>query len=129
MQLYYVGLSVNASYKLICLYLNMVNFVYIFIIFVHIIVLYFYKMYFLLRKSLQSEIWLTWGLHIVQLYNKCRTSKDSNNSASATSGAINGSGNICSNMYPALLLPAKAIDFSCILQVPKIKTMTKNQIN
>ncbi|EDW43236.1 GM23626 [Drosophila sechellia] len=27
---------------------------------------------FLLRKAMQSEMWLNWALHITQLYNKCR---------------------------------------------------------
>ncbi|XP_067616359.1 uncharacterized protein [Eurosta solidaginis] len=100
----------------------------------------------LLRKSSQSDMWLRWALKITSIYNKwCRREKSKGaveleslsknpESLSATGenkqkennakNEIVGLGdsntewnaNICSNMYPALLLPQKLIDFSCVLQ-------------
>lgn len=64
---------------------------------------------------------MTWGLHIVQLYNKCRApvnfDKGIDNNVPLTNLEEENVGNICSNMYPNLLLPAKLIDYSYLLQV------------
>ncbi|XP_030369877.1 uncharacterized protein LOC115620663 [Scaptodrosophila lebanonensis] len=93
---------------------------------------------FLLRKSMQSEMWLNWALHITQLYNKCR--KVECKSPPEVSAPIEPANeedvelllpepkfagknkeemhaNVCSNMFPALLLSLKTIDFSYVLQL------------
>nr|XP_036233800.1 uncharacterized protein LOC106627767 isoform X2 [Bactrocera oleae] len=92
----------------------------------------------LLRKSSQSDMWLNWALQIAKLHNKWNrreTSKDCNEGLSKevasvtgekkppqpevsqeTTGTTEWNANICSNMYPMLLLPQKPIDFAYILQ-------------
>ncbi|KAI9579852.1 hypothetical protein GQX74_000640 [Glossina fuscipes] len=72
---------------------------------------------FLLRKSLQSEVWMNWALQITELYNKCRKPLvDSTANGSPKSPDEQMNANICSNMYPALLLPYKRVDFASVLQ-------------
>ena len=82
---------------------------------------------------MHSEIWLNWGLQITHLYNKCRgtlkvtdvedadTKSEKMDSGTSClllpSQSTDYHANICSNMYPALLLPLKAIDFAYVLQV------------
>ncbi|XP_017869827.1 PREDICTED: uncharacterized protein LOC108618361 [Drosophila arizonae] len=90
----------------------------------------------LLRKSMQSEMWLNWALHITQLYNKCRNVNASQKQwppkAPAEQEApleeeenepkLSGKckeemhANVCSNMYPALLMSLRNIDFGFVLQ-------------
>ncbi|XP_018802572.1 PREDICTED: uncharacterized protein LOC108977375 [Bactrocera latifrons] len=94
----------------------------------------------LLRKSSQSDMWLNWALQIATLHNKWNrreTLKDPNNCSEIfskeasvtggkkpsqpevsqeTTGTTEWNANICSNMYPTLLLPQKPIDFAYILQ-------------
>uniref|UniRef100_A0A1A9ZHN7 Coiled-coil protein 142 C-terminal domain-containing protein n=1 Tax=Glossina pallidipes TaxID=7398 RepID=A0A1A9ZHN7_GLOPL len=72
---------------------------------------------FLLRKSLQSEVWMNWALQITELYNKCRKPLvDSTENGSPKLPDEQMNANICSNMYPALLLPYKRVDFASVLQ-------------
>lgn len=67
---------------------------------------------------MQSEIWLNWALQITQLYNKCRQPLEiSEEGETKKSSDEQLNSNICSNMYPALLLPYKSIDFAYVLQV------------
>jgi len=97
-------------------------------------ILTFIQLSFLLRKSMQSEMWLNWALHITQLYNKCRKVKkplvpaevDSQPGEEEPADEEPKLGskrkeempaNVCSNMYPALLLALKNIDFGYVLQV------------
>lgn len=87
----------------------------------------------LLRKSMQSEMWLNWALHITQLYNKCRNvnsqillqPQPEQEAQAEEDNEPNISGkckeemhaNVCSNMYPALLMSLRNIDFAFVLQV------------
>ena len=68
---------------------------------------------------MQSEIWLNWALQITQLYNKCRqpleATENVDDAKKSKDELLNS--NICSNMYPPLLLPYKSIDFAYVLQV------------
>lgn len=90
---------------------------------------------------MQSEMWLNWALHITQLYNRCRNvhsvrdqqynqmqnqaKEDPQSEAQLDDGEPKLSGkckeemhaNVCSNMYPALLMSLKNIDFAFVLQV------------
>ncbi|XP_034487030.1 uncharacterized protein LOC117791400 [Drosophila innubila] len=93
----------------------------------------------LLRKSMQSEMWLNWALHITQLYNRCRNVnatqdqriKQEQSQLPPEQDAqtelemepkLSGKckeemhANVCSNMYPALLMSLKNIDFGFVLQ-------------
>ncbi|XP_032295368.2 uncharacterized protein [Drosophila virilis] len=86
----------------------------------------------LLRKSMQSEMWLNWALHITQLYNKCRNvntqlqlqPQPEQDAQTEEDNEPNISGkckeemhaNVCSNMYPALLMSLRNIDFAFVLQ-------------
>lgn len=59
-------------------------------------------------------------MQITQLYNKCRKplildDEDNGDAKKPEDEQLNS--NICSNMYPALLLPYKSIDFGHVLQV------------
>lgn len=85
-------------------------------------IFFWIKLNFLLRKSLQSEVWMNWALQITELYNKCRKPlMDSTENGSPKLPDEQMNANICSNMYPALLLPYKRVDFTCVLQVRAIK--------
>lgn len=90
---------------------------------------------------MQSEMWLNWALHITQLYNRCRnvhSARDQQQSQlvhqqqdGQPEAQVDGDGepklsgkckeemhaNVCSNMYPALLMSLKNIDFGFVLQV------------
>ncbi|KAH8409869.1 hypothetical protein KR222_011683, partial [Zaprionus bogoriensis] len=89
----------------------------------------------LLRKSMQSEMWLNWALHITQLYNKCRNVNSVQEQKQLQSQPLEDAqaeeekepklsgkckeemhANVCSNMYPALLMSLKNIDFGFVLQ-------------
>lgn len=70
---------------------------------------------------MQSEMWLSWGLHITHLYNKCRNTLET---ADENSQDNYMNANICSNMYPSLLLPHKPIDFAYVLQVNYVMPAT-----
>ncbi|XP_073819814.1 uncharacterized protein [Musca autumnalis] len=88
---------------------------------------------YLLKKSLHSEVWMNWALQITQLYNKCRKPM------TVTDGEENGeskkpedeqlNANICSNMYPALLLPYKSIDFAHVLQLASQQRIEQNSLD
>lgn len=97
---------------------------------------------------MQSEMWLNWALHITQLYNRCRNvhsvrdqqqsqllqqqhqqqQQDGQSEAQVEDGEPKLSGkckeemhaNVCSNMYPALLMSLKNIDFGFVLQVSDV---------
>ncbi|XP_036332038.1 uncharacterized protein LOC118743458 isoform X1 [Rhagoletis pomonella] len=112
----------------------------------------------LLRKSKQSDMWLSWALQISCLYNKwCRRDrlKDADNidgvckevdgapsqageKKGPQTGEDGGTGeanaaecnaNICSNMYPALLLPPKTIDFAYVLQHASQMRIEQNSLD
>ncbi|XP_054747601.1 uncharacterized protein LOC129253319 [Anastrepha obliqua] len=109
----------------------------------------------LLRKSSQSDMWLSWALQITNLYNKwCHRKKSKDivnvddlsqeaNAATPTSkkrdrqsgetGADESSAewnaNICSNMCPALLLPQKPIDFAHVLQHASQTRIEQNSLD
>lgn len=86
---------------------------------------------------MQSEMWLNWALHITQLYNKCRkvekplvpveVDKPPGDEELEEEPKLSGKrkeempANVCSNMYPALLLALKSIDFGYVLQVQSVR--------
>lgn len=93
---------------------------------------------------MQSEMWLNWALHITQLYNKCRNVNaiqkqwpptvpaeqeapvEEEESEPKLSGKCKEEmhANVCSNMYPALLMSLRNIDFGFVLQVgPSIRSL------
>uniref|UniRef100_A0A1A9WJB3 Coiled-coil protein 142 C-terminal domain-containing protein n=1 Tax=Glossina brevipalpis TaxID=37001 RepID=A0A1A9WJB3_9MUSC len=85
---------------------------------------------FLLRKALQSEVWMNWALQITQLYNKCRkplTDSAGNELQKLPNEQMNA--NICSNMYPALLLPYKCVDFAFVLQLVSQQRIEQNSLD
>ncbi|KAL9891076.1 uncharacterized protein ACN427_009788 [Glossina fuscipes fuscipes] len=85
---------------------------------------------FLLRKSLQSEVWMNWALQITELYNKCRKPLvDSTANGSPKSPDEQMNANICSNMYPALLLPYKRVDFASVLQLVSQQRIEQNSLD
>uniref|UniRef100_A0A1I8PN77 Coiled-coil protein 142 C-terminal domain-containing protein n=1 Tax=Stomoxys calcitrans TaxID=35570 RepID=A0A1I8PN77_STOCA len=88
---------------------------------------------YLLKKSLQSEVWLSWALQITQLYNKCRKPllvEDVGDNGEAKKSADEQlNANICSNMYPALLLPYKSIDFPYVLQLAAQQRIEQNSLD
>ncbi|EDW80623.1 uncharacterized protein Dwil_GK11629 [Drosophila willistoni] len=101
----------------------------------------------LLRKSMQSEMWLNWALHITQLYNKCRkveqisqlppvmepTQRDEEEAVDEPK--LSGKrkeemhANVCSNMYPALLMSIKPIDFGYVLQLVSQTRVEQNALD
>ncbi|XP_068156723.1 uncharacterized protein [Drosophila tropicalis] len=101
----------------------------------------------LLRKSMQSEMWLNWALHITQLYNKCRkveqisqmppvmepTQRDEDEGVDEPK--LSGKrkeemhANVCSNMYPALLMSIKPIDFGYVLQLVSQTRVEQNALD
>ncbi|KNC30174.1 hypothetical protein FF38_07661 [Lucilia cuprina] len=85
---------------------------------------------FLLKKSMQSEIWLNWALQITQLYNKCRQPLeicDDGETKKSSDEVLNS--NICSNKYPALMLPYKSIDFAYVLQLAAQQRIEQNALD
>ncbi|KAH8361759.1 hypothetical protein KR200_004089 [Drosophila serrata] len=101
---------------------------------------------FLLRKSMQSEMWLNWALHITQLYNKCRKVKKppvqvemdpppGNEEQEEEEPKLGGKrkeemhANVCSNMFPGLLLTLKPIDFSFVLQLVAQTRVEQNALD
>ncbi|KAH8276791.1 hypothetical protein KR026_000809 [Drosophila bipectinata] len=100
---------------------------------------------FLLRKSMQSEMWLNWALHITQLYNKCRKveKKPEKVEVDPQPGEEEleeepklGSkrkeemhANVCSNMFPGLLLTLKPIDFGYVLQLVAQNRVEQNALD
>ncbi|XP_026840161.1 uncharacterized protein LOC6587724 [Drosophila persimilis] len=98
----------------------------------------------LLRKSMQSEMWLNWALHITQLYNKCRkvekpllqpevelVEDDSDDGEPKLSGKRKEEmhANVCSNMFPGLLLTLKPIDFGYVLQLVAQTRVEQNALD
>ncbi|ALC46001.1 CG13842 [Drosophila busckii] len=114
----------------------------------------------LLRKAMQSEMWLNWALHITQLYNKCRkvnpadaqktklqqqqqqqqTEQQQQEQQDGTTEAegepkLSGKSkeelhaNVCSNMYPALLMSLKTIDFGFVLQTVAQTRVEQNALD
>ncbi|XP_017114543.1 uncharacterized protein LOC108137395 [Drosophila elegans] len=100
---------------------------------------------FLLRKSMQSEMWLNWALHITQLYNKCRkvekplepvqVDPQPGEEEPEEEPKLGGKrkeempANVCSNMYPALLLALKSIDFGYVLQLVAQTRVEQNALD
>ncbi|KAH8312619.1 hypothetical protein KR044_011687 [Drosophila immigrans] len=101
----------------------------------------------LLRKSMQSEMWLNWALHITQLYNRCRNvnsvraeeqpqsllqpEQEGEEKEPKLSGKCKEEmhANVCSNMYPALLMSLKNIDFGFVLQIVAQTRVEQNALD
>ncbi|XP_034662318.1 uncharacterized protein LOC117897513 [Drosophila subobscura] len=103
----------------------------------------------LLRKSMQSEMWLNWALHITQLYNKCRkvekpplepeveqlplpsAEEEPDDGEPKLSGKRKEEmhANVCSNMFPGLLLTLKPIDFGYVLQLVAQTRVEQNALD